>query len=61
MSAMVFTAAGALVSLWLPSVYLAQVALVADVKDTDPVELVGMLNDLFSRYDEIARDRKSVV
>ena len=48
--AVVFTAAGALVSLWLPSVYLAQVALVADVKDTDPVTGNAVRSQALTNY-----------
>jgi polysaccharide biosynthesis transport protein len=43
-------AAGAGVSLWLPSVYLAQVAMVADVKDTDPVTGNAVRSQALTNY-----------
>jgi chain length determinant protein EpsF len=45
-----FALAGLLVSLWLPRVYLAQVALVADVKDTDPVTGNAVRSQALTNY-----------
>ena len=42
--------AGALVSLLLPNVYLAQVSLVADMKDTDPVTGVVVHSQALNNY-----------
>jgi len=48
--AIVLTLAGALISLWLPNVYLAQVALVADMKDTDPMTGNAVRSQALSNY-----------
>jgi chain length determinant protein EpsF len=48
--ALALTLAGALVSLVLPNVYLAQVALVADMKDTDPVTGNAIRSQALSNY-----------
>jgi polysaccharide biosynthesis transport protein len=48
--ALALALAGALFSLWLPSVYLAQVSLVADVKDTDPVTGNAVRSEALTNY-----------